>query len=35
MSASTHRPPGRLYLGFAGFLAILCEQLHAELPRTH
>jgi hypothetical protein len=24
-----------LYLRLAGFLAIMCEQLHAELPRTH
>jgi hypothetical protein len=24
-----------LYLGLAAFLAIMCEQLHAELPHTH
>jgi Zn-dependent protease len=24
-----------VYLGLAAFLAIMCEQLHAELPRTH
>lgn len=24
-----------LYLGLAAFLAIMCEQLHAELPRHH
>ena len=26
---------GVLYLGLAAFLAIMCEQLHAELPRPH
>jgi Zn-dependent protease len=26
---------GALYLGLAGFLAVMCEQLHAELPRGH
>ncbi|HUA89726.1 MAG TPA: site-2 protease family protein [Steroidobacteraceae bacterium] len=26
---------GVLYLGLAAFLAIMCEQLHAELPRSH
>ena len=26
---------GALYLGLAAFLAIMCEQLHAELPRVH
>ena len=35
----TVRPETRLsyatlYLGLAAFLAIMCEQLHAELPRT-
>ena len=24
-----------LYFGLAAFLAIMCEQLHAELPRSH
>lgn len=24
-----------LYLGLAAFLAIMCQQLHAELRRTH
>jgi hypothetical protein len=23
-----------LYLGLAGFLAIMCHELHQELPRT-
>jgi Zn-dependent protease len=36
----TVRPETRLsyatlYLGLAAFLAIMCEQLHAELPHTH
>ena len=36
----TVRPETRLsyatlYLGLAAFLAIMCEQLHAELPPTH
>ena len=26
---------GAVYLGLAAFLAIMCEQLHAELPRAH
>jgi Zn-dependent protease len=26
---------GALYLALAAFLAIMCEQLHAELPRSH
>jgi hypothetical protein len=24
-----------LYLGLAALLAIMCQQLHAELPRSH
>jgi Zn-dependent protease len=33
--AETRLSYGALYLGLAGFLAVMCEQLHAELPRTH
>ncbi len=35
VSAETRFTYGALYLGLAGFLAIMCEQLHAELPRSH
>jgi len=33
--AETRVSYGVLYLGLAAFLAIMCEQLHAELPRMH
>ena len=33
--AETRVSYAALYLGLAAFLAIMCEQLHAELPRTH
>ena len=26
---------GALYLGLAGFRAVMCHQLHAELPRAY
>ena len=35
VSAETRLSYGALYLGLAAFLASMCEQLHAELPRTH
>jgi len=33
--AETRLTYGALYLGLAAFLAIMCESLHAELPRGH
>jgi Zn-dependent protease len=33
--AETRLSYGVLYLALAAFLAIMCEQLHAELPRAH
>jgi Zn-dependent protease len=33
--AETRLSYAALYLGLAGFLAIMCEQLHAELPHGH
>ena len=33
VTAETRLTYGGLYLGLAAFLAIMCEQLHAELPR--
>lgn len=33
--AETRVSYGALYLGLAAFLAIMCEQLHEELPRGH
>lgn len=33
--AETRVSYAALYLGLAAFLAIMCEQLHAELPRGH
>ena len=33
--AETRLTYGTLYLGLAAFLAIMCESLHAELPRGH
>jgi len=33
--AETRLSYATLYLGLAAFLALMCEQLHAELPRTH
>jgi len=33
--AETRLSYATLYLGLAAFLAIMCEQLHAELPRAH
>jgi Zn-dependent protease len=33
--AETRLSYGALYLALAAFLAIMCEQLHAELPRGH
>lgn len=33
--AETRVSYGVLYLGLAAFLAIMCEQLHSELPRGH
>jgi Zn-dependent protease len=33
-SAETRFNYGLLYLGLAGFLAVMCEQLHQELPRA-
>jgi Zn-dependent protease len=33
--AETRLTYGALYLGLAAFLAIMCENLHAELPRGH
>ena len=35
VSAETRFCYGALYLGLAAFLAIMCEALHAELPRAH
>jgi Zn-dependent protease len=35
VSAETRLTYATLYLGLAAFLAIMCEQLHAELPRHH
>jgi hypothetical protein len=26
---------GALYLGLAGFLAVMCHELHQQLPRGH
>jgi len=34
VSAETRVSYSALYLGLAAFLAIMCEQLHAELPHT-
>jgi Zn-dependent protease len=33
--AETRLSYATLYLGLAAFLAIMCEQLHAELPHAH
>jgi Zn-dependent protease len=33
-SAETRFSYGALYLGLAGFLALMCDQLHQELPRA-
>jgi Zn-dependent protease len=33
--AETRLSYAAIYLGLAAFLAIMCEQLHAELPRAH
>jgi Zn-dependent protease len=33
-SAETRFTYGLLYLGLAGFLALMCDQLHQELPRS-
>ena len=33
-SAETRFNYGLLYLGLAGFLAVMCDQLHQELPRA-
>ena len=33
-SAETRFSYGVLYLGLAGFLAVMCHQLHEELPRA-
>ena len=33
--AETRVSYAAVYLGLAAFLAIMCEQLHAELPRAH
>lgn len=33
-SAETRYSYGALYLGLAGFLAIMCHELHTELPRA-
>jgi len=33
--AETRLSYGTLYLGLAAFLAIMCEELHGELPHTH
>ena len=35
VSAETRVSYAALYLGLAAFLAIMCEQLHDELPRSH
>jgi Zn-dependent protease len=35
VAAETRLSYGVLYLGLAAFLAIMCERLHAELPRVH
>jgi Zn-dependent protease len=35
VSIETRVSYAAVYLGLAAFLAIMCEQLHAELPRTH
>ena len=34
VSAETRVSYAALYLGLAAFLAIMCEQLHAELPHA-
>ena len=34
-SAETRFAYGALYLGLAGFLAVMCHQLHEELPRAY
>jgi Zn-dependent protease len=34
VSAETRVSYSAVYLGLAAFLAIMCEQLHAELPHT-
>jgi len=34
-SAETRFSYGALYLGLAGFLAVMCHQLHEELPRAY
>jgi hypothetical protein len=34
-SAETRFSYGALYLGLAGFLAIMCHELHEELPRAY
>jgi Zn-dependent protease len=33
-SAETRYSYGALYLGLAGFLAVMCHELHGELPRA-
>lgn len=35
VAAETRVSYAALYLGLAAFLAIMCEQLHTELPRGH
>ena len=35
VSIETRVSYAAVYLGLAAFLAVMCEQLHAELPRTH
>jgi hypothetical protein len=35
VGAETRLSYAAIYLGLAAFLAIMCERLHAELPRTH
>jgi Zn-dependent protease len=35
VSIETRVSYAAVYLGLAAFLAIMCQQLHAELPRTH
>jgi Zn-dependent protease len=35
VSIETRVSYAAVYLGLAAFLAIMCEQLHAELPRSH
>ena len=34
-NAETRFAYGALYLGLAGFLAVMCHQLHEELPRAY